>query len=88
MFLSLLSIRNPRLLIREFTNVRPVDRVGEQGGHLVVEKHFESPEKAVGFKKSYEKSQYEKEPVYVQLLRSSVMNDGPAKKKPGRPKKE
>ena len=55
----------------------------------MVEKHFESPEKVVGFKKSYEKSQYEKEPMYVQLLRNSVVfNDGPAKKKPGRPKKE
>ena len=68
--------------------VGDVGEVGEMGQLIFVEKSFESVEKAKNFKKSYEKSSYEKEQVFVKLMHTTVVSsDASGKKKVGRPKK-
>jgi len=81
-----------RLAIREFTNVKDCDKVGTQDGLIVVQKHFETPQKAIDFKTAYEKSMYgqghDYAKVHVSLLHNPVVfTEGPVKKGPGRPKK-
>ena len=73
--------------MRSCDKVGDVGAVGEMGQEIFVEKNFESVEKAMSFKKSYEKSSYEKEKVFVKLMHSTVVSsDASAKKKPVRPK--
>ena len=67
-----------------------MDKVGLRGNEVLIEKHFDTPERANAFKRAYKKSTYgeAKEKVFVQLLMLPVVSSAAStKKKPGRPKK-
>ena len=86
----MLNLSFHRFSVREFTNVRTCDKVGavmEGGQEIFIQKKFVTAEKAINFKKSYEKGMYKNERINVRLVHMPVLNSSP-KKKVGRPPKK